>query len=590
MIPLEDMKNMLLTFILSIFFLSAFVMAPVPTVALPYKSQEFAVASPSTYSATVANEIAKAGGNLFDQTVGVALALAVTHPYYASLGGGGFAVIRKNNPGAVPTVEVLDFREVAPMASSRESFVGKGDKAATDGGLASGVPGVPAGLQALHGKFGKLAWRKLFPPAIRLAENGFPVSGEWADQTKAEFENFNLIGQKTFGRIVLDKSKPPRERYEPLKAGDTLKQPKLAKALRLLQKKGAAAFYNGAIAADVLAATDAAGGILKADDLKRYQAEWRAPLQRKWRGYDFYLMPLPSSGGLIMAQAFELLNRVEERFGSKKPLSALEAHLWGETLKLAFAARGQMGDPMNGNLHNELTEKLLNSDRLDRLAKLIDDDRAIEVIKSKSPDLTDALTASEAKEKTQTTHFSLADREGNAVALTVTLNGSYGSGIVTENYGIALNDEMDDFNTQPGKPNQYGLIQGEANSVAPGKRPLSSMSPTIIDQNGQFFATLGAPGGPRIASAVWQASVRLISQNANAEEAVTWPRVHHQFLPDTLFYDMRRIAPDVLERLEKFGHTLKEAWIAKVYVVKRTQDGLLEAAADPRGEAAAGGR
>lgn len=548
------------------------------------------MASPSPYSASVANEIAKSGGNLFDQTIGVALALAVTHPYYASLGGGGFAIIRKNNPGGTPTVDVLDFREIAPMASNRESFIGRGDKAATDGGMASGVPGVPAGLQEMHKKYGKVAWRKLFAPAIRLAEQGFPVSGEWAEQTKAEFENFTTLGKKTFGRIVLDKSKPPRERYEALKAGDLLKQPKLAKALRLLQKKGAAAFYEGAVATDILAATDATGGIMKADDLKNYRVVWRAPLKRQWRGYELYLMPLPSSGGLIMAQGFELLNRLEERFGQKAPLSSTEAHIFGETLKLSFAARGQMGDSMGGTLQNDLTEKLLNPERLDRLAKLVDDDRAIAVMTSKSPDLKEALTTPESKEKTQTTHFSLADREGNAVALTVTLNGSYGSGVVTEKFGIALNDEMDDFNTQPGKANQYGLIQGEANTVAPGKRPLSSMSPTIIDKDGQFFATLGAPGGPRIASAVWQASVRLIGQNANAEDAVAWPRVHHQFLPDRLFHDARRIAPDVLEKLQSFGHILKEAWIAKVYVVKRTQDGLLEAAADPRGEAAAGGR
>ncbi|MBL7688862.1 MAG: gamma-glutamyltransferase [Bdellovibrionaceae bacterium] len=578
------MKNMMLGLILSLFSISS------TTFALPYKAQEFAVASPSPYSASVANEIAKSGGNLFDQTIGVALALAVTHPYYASLGGGGFAIIRKNNPGAAPTVDVLDFREIAPMASNRESFIGRGDKAATDGGMASGVPGVPAGLQEMHKKYGKVAWRKLFAPAIRLAEQGFPVSGEWAEQTKAEFENFTTLGKKTFGRIVLDKSKPPRERYEPLKAGDLLKQPKLAKALRLLQRKGAAAFYEGAVATDILAATDATGGIMKADDLKNYRVVWRAPLKRQWRGYELYLMPLPSSGGLIMAQGFELLNRLEERFGQKAPLSSTEAHLFGETLKLSFAARGQMGDPMGGTLQNDLTEKLLNPERLDRLAKLVDDDRAIAVMTSKSPDLKEALTTPESKEKTQTTHFSLADREGNAVALTVTLNGSYGSGVVTEKFGIALNDEMDDFNTQPGKANQYGLIQGEANTVAPGKRPLSSMSPTIIDKDGQFFATLGAPGGPRIASAVWQASVRLISQNTNAEDAVTWPRVHHQFLPDTLFHDARRMAPDVLEKLQSFGHMLKDAWIAKVYVVKRTQDGLIEAAADPRGEAAAGGR
>jgi gamma-glutamyltranspeptidase/glutathione hydrolase len=252
-----------------------------------------------------------------------------------------------------------------------------------------------------------------------------------------------------------------------------------------------------------------------------------------------------------------------------------------------------MGDPMGTSMMTDLTTKLLDPARLDRLAKLVQSERAIEVKSNSSKDLKEAVTPAPApatNEKTETTHFTLADQEGNAVAWTTTLNGSWGSGMVSENFGIALNDEMDDFATQPGQPNQYGLIQGEANAVAPGKRPLSSMSPTIIEKDGQFFAALGAPGGPRIPSAVFQATIRIITQGADAEEAVVQPRVHHQFLPDKLVYDAKKFAPEVLAKLKNYGHVIDPSWIAKVYLVKKTSTGLLEAAADPRGEAAAGGR
>jgi gamma-glutamyltranspeptidase / glutathione hydrolase len=561
--------------------------------ALPYTTSEFAVASPSPYAAGAANEIAAAGGNVFDQAVAVALSMAVTHPYYASLGGGGFAVLRKQNANGPSTIEVIDFREVAPKATDRNTFVGKDPKTATDGGLASGVPGVPAGLFAVHKKYGKIAWKKLFAPALRLADKGFAVSGQWASQTKECFEAFNGAGKKAFGRMVLDKMKPPKERYEPLQAGNILKQPKLAKALRLLRDRGIDPFYKGVIAKDIIKTVGETGGVISADDMKSYSVQWRAPLRHSWRGYDLALMPPPSSGGLIIAQGLELLDRIEAKLGVPAPLSANEAHLWGEALKLSFAARGQMGDPMGSTSMTDLGNHLLEAPRLDRLAKLVQSERAIEVKSSKSPDLKEATSPGPApatNEKIETTHFSLADREGNAVAWTTTLNGSYGSGMVSNDYGIAMNDEMDDFATQPGQPNQYGLIQGEANAVAPGKRPLSSMSPTIIEKDGQFFAALGAPGGPRIPSAVYQAIIRTIAQGANAEEAVVEPRIHHQFLPDTLVYDAKKFAPEVLAKLKSFGHDLKPAWIAKVYLVKRTADGLLEAAADPRGEAAAGGR
>lgn len=559
--------------------------------SLPFKTKEFAVASPSPYSASAANEIAAAGGNVFDQAVAVALAMAVTHPYYASIGGGGFAVLRRHNPTGPATFDVIDFREVAPEATSRETFLGKDPKAATDGGLASGVPGVPAGLWEVHKKYGKIAWKKLFAPAIRLAEKGFPVSGEWAHLTERNFESFNETGKKVFGRAEVDKSvKPAKTTYVPRLAGETLKQPKLAKALKLMRDRGVQAFYTGVVAKDIVKTVADTGGVMSANDLKTYTAVWRLPLRRSWRGYDLALMPPPSSGGLIIAQALELVDRMEAKSGIPQSLSAPEAHLWGEALKLAFSARGQMGDPMETDSMAKLSTKLLEPARLDRLAKLFSPDRAIEVKSSKSPDIKEVLLAPATKEKTETTHFSLADKDGNAVAWTTTLNGSYGSSVVTDEFGIAMNDEMDDFATQPGVPNQYGLIQGEANAVAPKKRPLSSMSPTIIEKDGQFFATVGAPGGPRIPSAVFQAIVRTITQGADAEEAVTQPRVHHQFLPDTLVYDAKKVAPEVLAKLQSFGHKTEGSWIAKVYLVKRNADGTVEAAADPRGEAAAGGR
>lgn len=558
--------------------------------ALPYKSQEFAVASPSPYAAPVATEIAALGGNLFDQAIAVALSMAVTHPYYASLGGGGFAVIRKQIPNAAATVEVLDFREIAPKAAHRNLYVGRDPKAATDGGLASGVPGVPAGLFDMHKKHGKLAWKRLFGPAIRLAEKGFPVSGEWASQTKSQFEAFNGSGKKIFGRTVVDKMNPGRPRFEPILAGDTLKQPGLARALKLLRDQGPKPFYEGAIAKDIVDVITQTGGVITLEDMKAYKTVWRQPLKRTWRGYDLYLMPPPSSGGLIIAQALELVDRFEKKSKVPESLSSAEAHLWGEALKMSFAPRGQMGDPMQSNSMAELSARLLEPARLDRLAKLFDDDSALVVKKSKSEDLQPAAPAPSSGEKKETTHFSIADKNGNAVSFTVTLNGSYGSGMVSEKFGIAMNDEMDDFATQPGVPNQYGLIQGEANAVEPGKRPLSSMSPTIIEKDGRFVAAVGAPGGPRIPSAVFQVIVRTLAQNLDAEEAVHLPRVHHQFLPDTLYYDARKVSPDVLAKLKSFGHETSGAWIAKAYLVKMNSEGILEAAADPRGEAAAGGK
>lgn len=566
-----------------------------------------AIASPSPYSASVALEIMKAGGNLIDQAIAVELALAVTHPYYAALGGGGFAVIRTQPKGSDEfETTVLDFREVAPLKTSRDLFKGKDAEAASTGGLAVAVPGVPAGLWAMHVQFGKLKWKRLFGPALKLAKEGFPVSGEWARLTKAEMKNFNSAGKKLFS---------PRERgstQPSLRPGDIHRQPELAKALELFRDRGAQGFYQGPVAQDLVESIRASGGVLTAEDLKSYTPVWRKPLTKEWRGFRLHLMPLPSSGGLIVAQGLELYDRLINLFPKTVPRSAGDLHFIAESLKLAFASRGSLGDPTSDEARFEIESKLLDAKRLDRLASLVcpqshgsektkcvskdGSNATLKVETLKTLDFVDPLSQDEGHplnpESTETTHFSIADKDGNAVAFTVTLNGSYGSGVVTHRFGIALNDEMDDFAARPGQPNQYGLVQGEANAIRPGRRPLSSMSPTIIEKGNSLFAVLGAPGGPRIASAVFQGALRLMAHNANPEEAVQWPRVHHQFLPDQLFLEQSRTAPELIDSMKSMGHQVsdKDSWVAKLYAIKMEPDGLLKAAADPRGEGYSGGQ
>lgn len=556
--------------------------------ALPHQSQKMAIAAPGPHAVAAAQEIARKGGNVFDQAIAAALSLSVTHPYYAAFGGGGFAVLRVKKSDGQSLVTTFDFREMAPAAATRDQFVKAGEKSSTQGGLASGVPGIPAGLEAIHKAHGKLKWRTLFAPALRLAEQGHAVSGEWVMATQDAWPEFNKAAQQIFGRVVLDKSRPPRERYEVLTAGDIIKQPRLAKALKLFRDRGARAFYQGEIGRDVVSSVQAAGGNMTLEDLKNYKVVQRAPVQLKWRGHDLYFMGLPSSGGLVASQALQLIDRLEQKHGVPAARSAEEAHMWGEALKLAFASRMRLGDVDSNPQLQDIQTQLFAGDRLDRLAGLFSPKSVIVPLKSKSPDLRESL-APATKTTGETTHFSIADAEGQAVAMTLTMNENYGSGVVTEKFGVVMNDQMDDFATRPGEPNQFGLIQGSANEVLPGRRPLSSMTPVIVERDGEFAMTAGAPGGPRIISGVTQAVLRVITQNADAEAAVTLPRVHHQFLPETLMHDPGRFAPEVLAKLRALGHELTEGRVAKVYVVRRTRDGLLEAAADPRGEAASGG-
>lgn len=531
-----------------------------PAWAVPAEGHKILVAGPSPDSPAIARQITDRGGNVVDVTVAVVLALGVTHPYYAALGGGGFALVRIGEKTAA-----LDFRETAFRAANADLYTALDDKATTDGGLAVGVPGVVAGLHALHAKFGKLAWREVLAPSRRLAKDGFLVSGDWARITTDNQKRFNKSGAKFF---------------PPLKPGERLRQPQLEKALALIEKQGERGFYAGALANDLVNSVNASGGKLTLQDLADYRVRWLKPLVTKFADRDVILMPPPSSGGVVIASALSLIERI--KLPDKAALSVDEYHGLIEVMKLSFRGRSLLGDPDFSLSRAGVSpvDQLLNENYLKSLAKRFRWGGNIQ------PEPLAAIDF----EKEQTTHVSVLDSVGNAVALTLTLNGEYGSGVVSERFGIALNNEMDDFNTHPGKPNMFGLIQGEANNVRAGARPLSSMSPTIVTRNGQTEIVLGAPGGPRIISSVLQVLYRLLVTPIDVDTAVQSPRVHHQFLPNVVRFDQMRFSPETITALEKRGHKLEAAKsMGKVYVVRRKENGLLEAAADARGEGAAGG-
>ncbi len=545
---------------LCLLMLTAGLMGLTQAVAIPAQGQKLMIAGPSPEAISVGTGISKRGGNVVDVAVGVALSLAVTHPYYGALGGGGFALIKING-----TVQALDFRETAPKATSADFYLEKAKTASTDGPFAIGVPGIPAGLWALHQKYGKLHWSELFLKPIELASKGHQVSGEWAQNTQKTAARFNEAGKKYF---LIDRE----HSYKP---GDIMKQPELAKLLKEMSNRGIVPFYQGLAAQDMVETVHAAGGVLSLDDLKSYKVRWLEPLTTEFNGYKIYLMPPPSSGGVVIMSALKLAQDVS--LPSKKYLSVDELHTLAEIEKLAFRGRSLLGDPDFGP--NPI-KQLTSDSYLKTLASKISSGKSVAVESMKNVTV----------ESLQTTHFSVMDDKGNTVAMTVTLNGSYGSGIVSDKFGIVMNNEMDDFTTRPGEANQFGLIQGQSNSVAPGKRPISSMSPTIVEKDGRTVLSLGAPGGPRIISAVLQVLYRSLQQGLDIDQAIQAPRIHHQFLPDILYVDATRFAPETLDGLKSKGHVIEEAsTTGKVYGVYLSDSHLLEGAFDARGEGAAGG-
>lgn len=522
--------------------------------AKPFEGAKFVISGPSPHSPGIAQEIFKKGGNLVDMAVASALALAVTHPYYVSLGCGGFALLKMNS-----SIRALDFRETAPHKMSSDFFKSTG-RSSQEGGAAVGAPGFIAGLTALHKKYGKLPWPRLVQPALSLAEKGFPVSGDWREFTGKSKKKFNSTGKNIF----LKKGESPQP-------NEIFKQPRLAGALKLIQRQGRRAVYEGPIGRDMVSAVQKSRGLLEEEDLKKYRVRWLEPVSVSFRGYQVHSMPLPSSGGIILSRALKLMEK--RKLYKQKLYSLNELHLLAEIMARAFWPRFLMGDPDFTKIREG--QWLMNQDIEDM---------------SKSIFLKKARRLPPPKESEETTHFSIIDAKGNALSMTLTLNGFYGSGLVSPKYGIVLNNQMDDFTTLPDQANMFGLIQGKNNSIQGGKRPLSSMSPTIVEKRGRTVMALGGAGGPTIITGVLQTLYRHLINKLDLEQAILAPRLHHQFLPRQLFVEDKRLNPELIVELKLRGHKIQfKNYIAQIFAVGQNPDGTLSGAHENRREGAAGG-
>jgi gamma-glutamyltranspeptidase / glutathione hydrolase len=529
-----------------------------------------AVAAADPIAVEVGLEALRAGGNAVDAAVATALALAVVYPEAGNLGGGGFAVVRMGGDLAA-----LDFREVGPARARHDMYLnaqGKPVKGASlVGPLAAGVPGSPAGLYALHQRYGRLPWTRVVAPARRLAAEGFPVSRYLHDLLGKE-ETRKLLGRFPESvKVWLPGGEPPA-------VGGVLRLPDLAATLGRYAEQGPKGITTGPVAAAVEKASTEHGGVLAAADLAAYKPEWRKPLVLDAFGWKLASMPLPSSGGIILGQTLGMLERLGwaklPRFGADRD------HLLAESFRRAFADRFLLGDPTT----TQATEaQLLAPDWIARRASQIDPRHA-----TPSTQLKPWPDAGGTAGGTETTHLSVVDREGNLVALTTTLNELFGCGLWVPGAGFFLNDEMDDFAAAPGQPNLFGLVQGEANAVAPGKRMLSSMTPVIAWKGDEAYA-LGGRGGSRIPTNVIQVMLDLLVDGDPLQAALDRPRLHQQWLPDRLEAEPDALSPETRAELERRGQTiLVSRDTAKIHAVHRLPDGRVEAASDPRGSGIGG--
>ncbi|HRO80525.1 MAG TPA: gamma-glutamyltransferase [Alicycliphilus denitrificans] len=528
----------------------------------PVAAKNGMVASEQEMASRIGLNILKAGGNAVDAAVAMGFALAVALPNAGNIGGGGFMMVHDARTGKSVA---LDFREVAPSRATRDMYLDAQGKVIDGKSLythyAVGVPGTVAGMEHALKKWGTLPLSKVVAPAVALADKGFPVSETLAKILQQEQKN---MGRWPATQAIFWKN------GQPLRQGDTLVQKDLAQSLRLIGEQGAKAFYEGAIAQKITAEMAPHAGAITLADLKNYKVVEREPVRGSYRGYQIVTMPPPSSGGAHLIQILNMMERWPmNQWGAN---SANSVHHMAESMKLAYADRSEyLGDPD----FVKVPLKGLTSKRYaDQLAAGINP--------------TQARTAKDIKpgrpqpyESDQTTHFSVVDKAGNAVAVTYTLNTNFGSGIVAKGTGILLNNEMDDFSAKPGVANAYGLVGGDANAVAAGKRPLSSMTPTIVLKDGKPWLVTGSPGGARIITTVLQQVVNAIDFGMNPAEAAATPRFHHQWTPDELRIE-KGFSNDTLALLRQWGHN-----VALKPSMGRTQtiqirDGMLYGASDPR--------
>jgi gamma-glutamyltranspeptidase/glutathione hydrolase len=526
------------------------------------------VVSQEKLGARVGADVLKRGGNAVDAAVATAFAMAVTYPRAGNIGGGGFMMIHlaeRNQDIAI------DYREMAPAATTRDIFLGSDGKPdiakSRDSALGIGVPGTVAGLSLALEKYGsgKFTLAQLLQPAIDLARDGFPLADDVADTLAA--------GQRRLSRWPSSRQMLSHADGTPLHEGDLLVQPDLAATLSAVAAQGPRGFYEGPVAEKIAKAVRDAGGIMTTDDLRSYQAVIRTPVRGTYRGYDIVSMPQPSSGGVVLLETLNILEGFP--MPDLKQGSAASLHLLIEAMKRAYADRARyLGDPA---FVNAPITTLIAKDYAAKQRASIDPDHA-------TP-WTDVLSATPPHEGSNTTHFSVVDASGNAVSSTYTLNFSYGVGLVADGTGVLLNNELDDFTAAPGASNAFGLVGFEANLPGPGKRPLSSMTPTIVLKDGKPVLVTGSPGGSRIISTVLQVVVNVLDYHMDVEDAVATPRLHHQWLPDEVRIE-HGFPDDVIAALRAKGHTVVEPMgQTSANSIAVTANGLL-GAPDPRSRGA----
>jgi gamma-glutamyltranspeptidase / glutathione hydrolase len=535
----------------------------------PVVARHAMVASTSEIASRVGVDVMKKGGNAVDAAVAVALALAVTWPAAGNIGGGGFMLIRK----ADGTSEAIDYRERAPLAATRDMYLDANGNvikgASTDGYKAVGVPGTVAGLMLAHKRHGKLKWSELVEPARKLAADGFVIS-PFLDGVLHDADTLKKLEPWPESRRIF---------LRKLTMGDRLVQPELAATLARIEANPRD-FYEGVTAKRIVADMRANGGILTLEDLRKYEPTIRKPLRGSYRGNEYIVMPPPSSGSIAIIQMLTMLEHYD--VASMGWQSSRYLHLLTEVMRRAFADRAKyLGDP---DFVKMPVSALLAPTYIEERRRSIDLEHA-----SSSREIGAGIV-----EPTDTTHFSIVDADGNMVSNTYTLNDWFGAGVTAKGTGVLLNDEMDDFTSRPGVPNEYQLIQSEANAIAPKKRPLSSMTPLImLKDGGKPWFAVGAAGGPRIISTVLEIVVSIVDFHATIQEALDAGRIHHQWMPDEIYWEPNGINPDTRAALEKMGHKFREKPLAHIsdanVVAIDPKTGLRLGASDPRRGGAAVG-
>ncbi len=526
------------------------------------------VATDSVHASRIGRDVLKAGGNAVDAATAVSFALAVTRPYSTGLGGGGFLIYRSGTTGEV---RVFDFRESAPAAATADMFDRAGrrrsPRASRIGHLAVAVPGLVAGHAHVHEQLGTMPWPDLLEPSIRLARDGFEVDEDYTRTCEEVLRTYQHHPGLRYSSGYVYRTHLREGNLR--KPGETLRQPNLAELIGELATAGPAAFYEGRIADDIVETMRQRGGILTAGDLREYRVIEREPLTARYRGYELILMPPPSSGGVCLAEMLNILERIDLASTTHRD-PPLAGHYVIEAMKHAFADRSRwLGDTDFAEVPVEL---------------LISEDYAANL-----PLQPEALPETQGEKGYGTTvvpddagtsHFCIVDQWGNVVVSTETINTSFGSLAAVDQWGLILNNEMDDFTTEPGRPNAYGLTQSGRNAIEPGKRPLSSMSPTIVLENGEPVLLLGASGGPRIITSVLNVLIAALDLNQSLEDAIARLRPHHQWRPDVIFFD--RAPPETLaEALRERGHSISERRRTGIVQAIMTKDYQLMGASDP---------